>query len=641
MFELSRGRLPWLIPAPEDFRKTVKALSAGDAPVDGNWLVALASHDLDIDGLIALDRAVAKLSGRITGSALGRIRLALLAQATTDYAAPAIRASALRHGLLVETYVPAYGQAMAEVMDPTSGLRTFGAEMALVAETPQSLGLTRSFIDPAAGAAAAKGAVMMLRSLVEGLQAAGIRTVILQTLVAPADPWAGHLDRRAGGALAAQIAAVNQGMADLCDSHAAVLFDADAIAGLVGRALWSDAGLWHRAKVPFALDFAPLYGEKFGQLLRALKGKSSKCLVLDLDNTCWGGIIGDDGLEGIAIGQGSGQGEAFLAIQHHALALKARGVVLAVCSKNEEANAKLPFEKHPDMALRLDDIAVFVANWTDKASNLAHIAKVLNIGTDALVFLDDNPAERERVRQELPQVAVPEVGDDPTRYPAMLAQAGYFETVGLSADDAQRAEQYRANAERAVAMETIGDYDDYLRSLDMVCTIAPFDPVGRTRIAQLINKSNQFNLTTRRYTEAEVAAMEADPDLFTLQVRLVDKFGDNGMISVVIFRKGGAEGAGDWICDTWLMSCRVLKRRVEEAVLAVVAEAAREAGASRLIGDYLPSPKNAMVEGHFGTLGFTEAGPVGDGGTRWVLDLADYAAPDLPMTLSVQIPVSA
>ncbi len=637
MFELSRGRLPWLIPAPEDFRKTVKALSAGDAPVDGSRLVALAGHDLDIDGLIALDRAVAKLSGRITGSALGRVKLALLAQATTDYAAPAIRASALRHGILVETYVPAYGQAMAEVMDPSSGLRTFGAEMALVAETPQSLGLTRSFIDPADGAAAVAGAVAMLRSLVEGLQAAGIRTVILQTLVAPADPWAGHLDRRAGGALAAQIAAVNQGMADLCASHAAVLFDADAIAGLVGRALWSDAGLWHRAKVPFALDFAPLYGEKFGQLLRALKGRSSKCLVLDLDNTCWGGIIGDDGLEGIAIGQGSGQGEAFLAIQHHALALKARGVVLAVCSKNEEAAAKLPFEKHPDMALRLDDIAVFVANWTDKASNLAHIARVLNIGVDALVFLDDNPAERERVRQELPQVAVPEVGDDPTRYPAMLAQAGYFETVGLSSDDAQRAEQYRANAERAVAMETIGDYDAYLRSLDMVCTIAPFDPVGRTRIAQLINKSNQFNLTTRRYTEAEVAAMETDPGLFTLQVRLVDKFGDNGMISVVIFRKG----ADAWVCDTWLMSCRVLKRRVEEAVLATVAAAAREAGASRLVGDYLPSPKNAMVEGHFGTLGFTEAGPVDGNGTRWTLDLADYAAPDLPMTLSVQIPVSA
>jgi len=354
------------------------------------------------------------------------------------------------------------------------------------------------------------------------------------------------MDRRAPGSPAAQVAAVNAAMADLCDSHAAVLFDVDALAALVGRDAWCDIGLWHRAKQPVALEFVPLYAEKFAQLLRALRGRAGKCLVLDLDNTCWGGIIGDDGLEGIAIGHGSAAGEAHLALQHYALDLKARGVVLAVCSKNEEAAARLPFEKHPDMALRLDDIAVFVANWTDKASNLAHIAKVLNIGVDALVFLDDNPAER-----------------------------------ALSADDAQRAEQYRANAQRAVAMETIGDYDAYLRSLDMVCTLAPFDRTGRTRIAQLINKSNQFNLTTRRYTEADVAAMETDPDIFALQVRLTDKFGDNGMISVVVFRKGPR----DWVCDTWLMSCRVLKRRVEEAVLAAVAYAARAEGAQRLVGE--------------------------------------------------------
>lgn len=391
--------------------------------------------------------------------------------------------------------------------------------------------------------------------------------------------------------------------------------------------------------MPFALDYVPLYAEKFAQVLRALRGKASKCLVLDLDNTCWGGIIGDDGLEGIEIGQGSAQGEAFLAIQNYALSLKERGVVLAVCSKNEEENGKLPFEQHPDMALRLDDIAVFVANWTDKASNIQHIAKVLNIGVDALVFLDDNPAERARVRMELPMVGVPEVGDDPSLYPAMLAQGGYFETVGLSADDAKRAEQYRANAQRAVAMETIGNYDDYLRSLDMECTIAPFDAVGRTRTAQLINKSNQFNLTTRRYTEAEVAAMQDDPDCFTMQVRLTDKFGDNGMISVVILRKDAAPDA--WVFDTWLMSCRVLKRRVEEATLATVAEAARAAGITKLYGDYLPSPKNAMVEDHYGKLGFEKLGPVGEDGTRWVLDLNGFETPELPMKLVVQTPVSA
>lgn len=641
MSDLSRGRLPWLLPAPGDFRPALKALAKSAGPVPAADLAALAGHDLDLDRLVALDRAARGLAGRLDGPGLQPLKLALLAQATTDYAAPAIRASALRHGLAVETYVPAYGQAMAEVMDPESPLAAFGAEMALVAETPQSLGLTRSFVDPAEGAAAVARATATLTGLVEGLQRAGIRTVILQTLVLPAEPWAGQIDARLPGSLAAQVAAVNAAMAGLCESHAAVLFDADALAALVGRAAWADAGLWHRAKVPVALDFVPLYAEKFGQLLRALRGKASKCLVLDLDNTCWGGVIGDDGLEGIAIGQGSAQGEAFLALHHYALSLKARGVVLAVCSKNEEANARLPFEQHPDMALRLDDFAVFVANWTDKASNLAHIAKVLNIGTDALVFLDDNPAERARVRQELPQVAVPEVGEDPSSYPAMLAHGGYFETVGLSADDAQRAEQYRANAARAVAMETIGNYDDYLRSLEMTCTIAPFDAVGRTRIAQLINKSNQFNLTTRRYTEADVAAMEADPDVFTMQVRLTDRFGDNGMISVVIFRAAEIGGERAWLCDTWLMSCRVLKRRVEEAVLGAAVAAAREAGVTALYGDWLPSPKNAMVEDHFPKLGFTETGPAGDGGRRFRLALADHAAPELPMQIEVRLPVAA
>lgn len=640
MSDLSLGKLPWLRPVPSDFRARLKAIRASASEVGADAtladLAALLLYDLDIDKLTAADRVLTAAAPQATAaSGLSRVRMALLSQATTNYIAPAIRASALRHGVLVDTYVPPYGQAMAEVMDPSSDLHAFGADIVLVAETAQSLGLTQSFIAPDDGRAAVDRAMATVRALVEGAPRGA--TVILQTIPLPADPWAGQMDRRAPGALAAQVAAVNAAMADLCDTHAAVLFDADALAALAGRSGWFDAALWQRAKQPFALEFVPLYGDKLAQVLRAIRGRSAKCLVLDLDNTCWGGIIGDDGVEGIAIGQGSATGEAYLALQQYALSLKARGVVLAVCSKNEEAAAKLPFEKHPDMALRLDDIAVFVANWTDKASNLAHIAKVLNIGIDALVFLDDNPAERERVRQMLPQVNVPEVSADPAGYPAAIAQGGYFETVGLSADDAQRAEQYRANAQRAVAMETIGDYDSYLASLDMVCTLAPFDRTGRTRIAQLINKSNQFNLTTRRYTEADVAAMETDPDIFTLQVRLTDKFGDNGMISVVIFRKGPEE----WVCDTWLMSCRVLKRRVEEAALAVVAEAARAAGAKRLVGDYLPSPKNAMVSEHFAKLGFTEVGPIGEGGTRWALELSDIDAPDLPMSVTVHDTVPA
>ena len=536
--------------------------------------------------------------------------------------------------------MPAYGQAMAEVMDPESGLRGFGAEMALIAETPQSLGLTRSFIDPEAGDTAVAGAVATLTALVEGLQAAGIRTVILQTLPVPADPWAGHLDARAPGALPNQVAAVNAAMADLCASHSAVLFDADAIAALIGRGAWHDAALWHRAKVPFALDYVPLYAEKLGQLLRALRGKASKCLVLDLDNTCWGGVIGDDGLEGIQIGQGSAQGEAFLALQHYALSLKERGVVLAVCSKNEEDNARLPFEQHPDMALKMDDFAVFMANWTDKASNISHIAKVLNIGVDALVFLDDNPAERARVRQELPQVSVPEVGEDASLYPAALAQGGYFETVGLSADDAKRAEQYRANAQRAVAMETIGNYDDYLKSLEMVCTIQPFDAVGRTRIAQLINKSNQFNLTTPLYRGRGGSDGSRSGDRHDagaahrpLRRQRHDRSGD-------LPRRDCRRGAG--------LGLRHLADVLPGAEAPGRGSGDEDRGRGRARGRRDPAlwrlaaePQERHVEGHYAGLGFSEVGPIGEGGTRWVLDLAGYTAPDLPMVLTADLPVPA
>ncbi|WP_281932461.1 HAD-IIIC family phosphatase [Roseibium album] len=608
-------------------------MKSSPGEIQARNVVSLANRDLDLNNLLKFARALDDIHTRIAGSEFTRLKLALLVQGTTDYIAPAIRASAVRHGLLADIYVPPYGQGMAELLMPDSDLHRFAADVALIAESAESLGLDKATMDINAATDRVGNALANIGKMVDELQGAGTRTVILQSLPVPAQAWCGSLDRRTPGSVASQIEVFNRGLADLCEEKAAVYFDADALAGLVGRANWFDSALWFRAKVPFSLAYVPLYAEKLSHLLRALKGKSAKCLVLDLDNTCWGGIIGDDGLDGIKIGQGSAEGEAFLALQHYALSLKERGVVLAVCSKNEEANARLPFEKHPDMALRLDDIAVFVANWTDKASNLAHIAKTLNIGVDALVFLDDNPAERARVRQELPQVSVPEVDDEVSHYPAALAHAGYFETLGLSADDAKRAEQYRVNAQRSVAMETIGNYDDYLASLDMDCTIRQFDEVGRTRIAQLINKSNQFNLTTRRYSEAEVAEMQGDPGCFAMQVRLKDRFGDNGMISVVIFKSAG----DDWICDTWLMSCRVLKRRVEEAVLATAVRNARSAGVSRLIGDYLPTAKNGMVENHFKELGFNFERELEGGGTRWSLDVAGYCEPDLPMQIDAEV----
>ena len=467
--------LGWLQPAPENFRTLLKELTAGEGAIQGTALMRLANHALDLNGLTQLARAVDKVAPRLDPGSLSPVKLALLSDATADYIAPAIRASALRHGVLTELYVPAYGQWTREALDPASGFAAFGADVALIAPDYRALGLGAVQIDASAAQASVAAALARVEGAMAGIARAGTQTVLLQTLAIPPDPWCGHLDRQIDGSITAQITAYNTGLAKLAAEHAAVLFDASALANMVGTSRWFDPGLWHRAKLPFALDMLPLYGEHVARLMGALRGKTRKCLVLDLDNTLWGGVIGDDGLDGIRLGQGDAAGEAHLALQNHALALKTRGIVLAVCSKNEEAAARLPFQNHPDMALREADIAVFVANWTDKATNLREIAQRLNIGTDALVFVDDNPAERARVRQMLPEVAVPELPDDPAYYVSALAQAGYFETLGLSADDAARAEQYRANASRAESMEKLGDYGAYLASLDMICDIRPFE----------------------------------------------------------------------------------------------------------------------------------------------------------------------
>jgi FkbH-like protein len=306
-------------------------------------------------------------------------------------------------------------------------------------------------------------------------------------------------------------------------------------------------------------------------------------------------------------------GEAFRAVQRLALDLRGRGIVLAVSSKNDDAVARRAFRDHPEMLLRENHLAVFQANWNDKATNIKAIAEELSLGLESFVFLDDNPVERGVVRRLLPEVAVPELPDDPAYYARTLAAAGYFESLAFSEEDRQRAEFYQRNAERVALKQSAGDLSAYYASLGMEIHFAPFDAMGRARIVQLINKSNQFNLTTRRYSEAEVATLEEDPEAFTLQVRLTDVFGDNGMISVVICR---AAGARTWAIDTWLMSCRVLGRSVEQMVLRELVLAARRRSIERLVGRYIPSGRNAMVADHYATLGFSRDGEA------WVLDVS-------------------
>ena len=316
------------------------------------------------------------------------------------------------------------------------------------------------------------------------------------------------------------IDAVNRELAAYVLGSGDVLLDVAGLAETVGLANWHNQQLWNLGKFSFSDEWIPLYGDHVARCVAAIRGKSKKVLVLDLDNTVWGGVIGDDGLEGIKIAQGDARGEAHLAVQRLALDLRQRGIVLAVSSKNTDAVAREPFEKHPEMLLKLEHIAVFQANWNDKATNIQAIAEELSLGLDAMVFLDDNPVERGLVRRLLPQVAVPELPEDPSGYARTLAAAGYFEAVAFADEDLKRAGYYQDNARRAKLQTKVGGVDAYLASLDMTITFQPFDAIGRARIVQLINKSNQYNLTTRRYTDPEILDAENDPEVFTLQVRL-------------------------------------------------------------------------------------------------------------------------
>ncbi|MBQ8955349.1 MAG: HAD-IIIC family phosphatase, partial [Lachnospiraceae bacterium] len=325
-----------------------------------------------------------------------------------------------------------------------------------------------------------------------------------------------------------------------------------------------------------------------------------KCVVLDLDNTVWGGVIGDDGLAGIEIGE-LGRGHVFTDLQLWLKQLKDRGILLAVCSKNNEDTAKEPFLKHEEMVLRLSDFAIFVANWEDKASNIRYIQQTLNIGMDSLVFIDDNPFERNLVRSMIPEICVPELPNDPAQYLSFLQGCNLFETASYSSEDADRTGMYQAEAKRRESEAAFASMDDYLISLDMEGYAAPFDELHYPRIAQLTQRSNQFNLRTVRYTEEDIARIASDDKYVTLYYMLKDKFGDHGLVSVVIMERTTDE---EFFIDTWLMSCRVLKRGMEEFIINRLVEEAVYKGAKRIKAEYIPTPKNKMVEHIYDEMGF-------------------------------------
>jgi FkbH-like protein len=609
--------LRWLPRAPADFRARCRVLEESET-LDVAALQRLAAFALDETQLRRLTGVVTTMRARGASLApLSPFTLGIVGNATLEPLAPILVATALRHGVALTCVTAEYGQTIQQSSSADASINRARPDAVLIALDHRGLPLVRASFDDAAASDAVAESVSFIATLRDGFRAHGGAIAIVQTVAPPPETTFGNLDRAVAGTPRNAISRFNDALLASVARTQDVILDVAALAETVGLANWHAPTQWNIAKFAFDAAFLPLYADHVCRTIAALRGKSRRCLVLDLDNTVWGGVIGDDGIEGIVIGQGNATGEAFLDIQRTALDLRRRGVILAVSSKNDDSIARRPFATHPEMLLREDHIAVFQANWNDKATNIVAIARELSLGVDAMVFLDDNPVERGLVRETLPSVAVPELPADPASYARTLVAAGYFEAVAFSDEDRNRAGFYRDNARRVALQAQVADLESYLASLAMRIAFRPFDATGRSRIIQLINKSNQFNLTTRRYGEAEVAAFEADPRTFTLQVRLIDAFGDNGMIAVVI---GKPVASDAWEIDTWLMSCRVLGRRVEQMVLREILYHARARGIRRLIGRYVPTARNGMVADHYEALGFRRLGGDALGETTWDIE---------------------
>ncbi len=598
---VTTGSLDWLPEPPDDFSGRCKAIEiASRAGEDvAAALVALGLYRHTETRLNRLSRLV----GEASASSLATLGLHVLSNATTDYLAAPIAGSGVRYGLRVEVACAPFGVSFQAVSDPDDPV--LKADAVLLA-----FDYRHYFPGLVGGDDAFETAVDELESLITALRGGG-QTLILQTVAPPSDRIYGSFDAMRPETAATLSHKLNARICELAEAPDIALLDVSGLAAAVGLEHWHDPRTWALAKLPFNPVFLPRYGDAVARLLGALRGRSRKLLILDLDNTLWGGVVGDDGLEGLRLGPGDAEGESFSQVQQAAKALRDRGIVLAVCSKNEEAIALEAIRSHPGMVLCEEDFATTAVNWSDKPSNIQDICEFLGLGLDAAVFLDDNPAERELVRRVLPTVAVLEPPDDPAGLARTLSSCGFFETVSISEEDLRRTDMYKAEAKRQKARTQTRTLEEFLQSLEMRLT---FDTTVDARFAQLINKTNQFNLTLRRYTDSELQEISAAGHVM-VGASLVDRFGDHGRILALV----GHHEDGVLLIDCWVMSCRVIGRGVEAAVLNRLAEIGAAAGAARLEGRYVAGPRNGLVADHYQRLGFAEAGE-----GRWQLALDNF-----------------
>lgn len=540
------------------------------------------------------------------------VRIAILGDHATQFIKEALIGYGAISKLNYNVYEADYSQIDQEILDADSELYHFNPEIVIVTNSVYKL--EQSFHHSKNQNSFANLFLDKVEGWMEALKNNTKAKIISSTFPELPDAVFGNFASKVNSSFLYQLRVLNLELMKLSAQNGNLfLCDVAALYGVYGQNTAKSAQMYINADMIFSLDFIPVFTKQLNDIILALRGKFNKCLILDLDNTTWGGIVGDDGVENIKIGD-LGIGKAFSKLQTWAKALKERGVILCICSKNDEANAKEPFEKHPDMVLRLEDISVFVANWENKASNIRNIQEILNIGFDSMVFLDDNPFERNLVRLELPDVIVPELPEDPAEYLDYLLSLNLFETVSFSENDKDRTKQYQAEAERVSSVAKFANIDEYLASLQMVSDVKEVDSFSLPRVAQLTQRSNQFNLRTQRYTDEDLKSMIESKEYIAISYTLVDKYGDNGLISAVVLKK-----EKDFMfVDTWIMSCRVLKRTMEPFVLNTIVEEAKKLGYSKLIGEYLPTAKNGMVKDHYKNFGFEEK----EG--RWELNIDSF-----------------
>lgn len=541
-------------------------------------------------------------------------KIAILGDTATQFLVLAIKGRGYDEGVNFEIFEAEYDQIDHEIIDTDSELYSTNPEYVIIFLSSQKL-LSRYYKSAdELKSTFADDTLSHLKELFSIINSRLSCKIIFFNFTEINDSVFGNFANKLDFSFIYNLRKINLGLMDLCrELKNLYINDINLLQNSYGYDNSFDPKLFITADMVFSIDFIPVVSKSIVDIIQSLSGKVKKCLILDLDNTLWGGIIGDDGVEKIQIGE-LGIGKAFTNLQLWVKQLKKRGIILAISSKNDHDTAKAAFDDHPDMVLKYEDFAVFRANWDNKAENIKQIQEFLNIGFDSMVFLDDNPFERNLVRSFIPEITIPELPDDPAEYLNYLSKLNLFETSSYSDEDTQRSDQYRVEYQRSEIKKSFADEDKYLASLVMVSECKPFDSYSIPRVSQLTQRSNQFNLRTQRYSESDVQKISESPDFLTMSFTLEDKFGHNGLISLIIFKKQ----SGGLFIDTWIMSCRVLKRTMENFVLNSMVKLAAQNGFVKLIGEFIPTAKNKMVKDHYQNLGFTEENGL------WVLELKSY-----------------